>query len=211
MPGDAPTEQYPIKSLCTEVPGDAEGISAVGFLDPVVDAFVFGQIAEGQTHRLVLMFSSEFVVHFPSNDRHERSVTERLTASFNFQFNLSSVISLVTRFAQRNEIVRAVTAGLAAFKVMDVQDLILAFAMAVLALVVIAEQDVFAYVPETELWSLLVLLPGYAGVFKQLRVELCHFHDDGLNGKDAADRLHYAEMGFDFLSDGRRQPAFFLG
>ena len=176
----------------------------MGFLDSVVDTFVFGQVAEGQMHRLVLMFSFEFVVHFPSNDGHERSVAERLTASFDFQFNFSSVISLVTCFAQRDEIVGAIASGLAAFKVMDVQDFIFAFSMAVLALVVIAEQNVFAYVPEAELWSLLVLLPRDAGVLQELRIELCHFHDDGFDGKDGTDRLHNVEMGFDLLSDGRR-------
>lgn len=77
---------------------------------------------------------------------------------------------------------------------MNVKHWIFTFAMAVLALVVIAEQDVFAYVPETELRALLILLTRDTGVLQELRIELRHFDRHGCDGQDATGVLHGFDM-----------------
>lgn len=112
---------------------------------------------------------------------------------------------------ERNKIVRTIAAGLATFKVMDVQDLILAFAVAVLALMIVTEQYVFTYVPEAELFALLVLFAANLRILEQLRIKLRHFHDDVSHGKNGTHHVNNAEMAVCLLPDGWRKPTVFLG
>ena len=120
--------------------------------------------------------SLQLVVYFPAHDRHKRRVAERLAVAFELQFYFASVVGLVACFAERNEIVWAVAAGLPGLKMMNVQDSVLALAVAVLTLVIVAEQDIFSYVPEAELWSVLVVGSGEARVPEPLRIELPDFN-----------------------------------
>ena len=92
----------------------------------------------------------------PAHDAHEGGISEVLSPLL-LQDNLSVVIRLVAGIAQRDEIVRGVTAGFSAFEVMDVQNRILGFAVAMTALVPVTKKDILANVPEAELIALLVL------------------------------------------------------
>ena len=49
--------------------------------------------------------------------------------------------------------------------------------MAVLTCVTVTEKNIFSGVPEPHLFSLLILFALYVGIFKQLRIELCHLDD----------------------------------
>jgi len=81
----------------------------------------------------------------------------------------------MARFAEGYQVVRCVSSGFAAFYVVDVQN---AFAFAMLANVPVAEEYVFADVPEVELLAFLVPCAGNVRVFDFLHVERRYFDDD---------------------------------
>ena len=83
--------------------------------------------------------------------------------------------------------------------------------MAMLALVIVTEQDIFPRVPEAKLFALLVLFTANLRILEQLRIELRHFHDDVSHGKNGTHHVNNAEMAVCFLPDGWREPAFFPG
>jgi len=58
------------------------------------------------------------------------------------------MIFVVAGFAKGYQIAWSITACLTAFNMMDIKNFVLAFAMTMLALVVIAEQDIFPYIPK---------------------------------------------------------------
>lgn len=181
------------------------------FLYTVLDSSVFCDIAIGYMDVLSWIIELQTIIDCPSHNGHERSVTKRLGAAFGFQLNLSAVIGLVTRFTKRDEIVRTIATGLTRFEMMDVQDIVFAFAMAMLTLVVVTEQDIFPSVPKAELFALLVLFTANLRILEQLRIELRHFHDDVSHGKNGTHHVNNAEMAFCLLPDGWREPAFFPG
>ena len=111
----------------------------------------------------------------------------------------------MTGLAQCDEIVRGVPACLTGFDVMDVQDLVLGLAVAVLAGVTVTEQDVLSGVPEPHLFSLLILLTLYVRFFKQMRVELCHLDDCLRHGEDCVYFPDECEVRLHRLF--RREPA----
>ena len=57
---------------------------------------------------------------------------------------------------------------------MYVKDFVLGLAVATLALVIVAPKDVLPYVPETELFAVLIVCAGEAWVLYPLLVELCN-------------------------------------
>ena len=68
---------------------------------------------------------------------------------------------------------------------MDIQHGILRRALAPLAHMTISRKDIFLHIPETELWTLLVVLPLDLGVAYLLDIELCHFDRCPAHGQDA--------------------------
>lgn len=181
------------------------------FLYTVLDSSVFCDIAIGYMDVLSWIIELQTIIDRPSHNGHERGVTKRLGTAFGFQLNISAVIGLVTRFTKRDKIVRTVATGLTRFEMMDVQDIVFAFAMAMLALVIVTEQDIFPSVPKAELFALLVLFTANLRILEQLCIELRNFHDDVSHGKNGTHHVNNAELAFCLLPDGWREPAFFPG
>lgn len=83
--------------------------------------------------------------------------------------------------------------------------------MAMLALVIVAEQDIFPRVPEAELFALLILFTDNLRILEQLRIELRHFHNNLPDGEDGAYKVNGSYVRIDLLSDRRCKPSVFLG
>ena len=66
-----------------------------------------------------------------------------------------------------------------------VKDFVPGFSVTVLTGMSVTEQYILTYVPESQLFSLLVSCSLYVGILEQLGVELCHFDDCFRNRKDA--------------------------
>ena len=84
----------------------------------------------------------------------------------------------MARFAERDEVVRRITAGFPAFEVMDVENRILGLAVAMAALMTVTKENVLADVPKSELIPLLIVRPFDIRVLDSLNVKRRRFHDD---------------------------------
>ena len=155
---------------------DAACIDSVGFVKSMSDTDVLRDVTVSQPDIPELLLCS--VVHRPAHDGHQCRITKGCTPS-DLQLDLTAVVRLVTGLTQCDEVVRGVPARQAGLDVMDIENLVTRLAVAVLAGVTVTEKNVFSGVPEPHLFALLVLLALYVGIFKQLRIELCHL-DDGL-------------------------------
>ena len=109
-------------------------------------------------------------------------------------------------FAERDQIVGSVAPRASALDVMYVENFVLGLTVAVLALVSVPEEDVFADVPEAELFALLVLDTLNVGILQTLHVKGRRFHDDLRHRQDAQDRLNARDMCADAVLHGRRKP-----
>ena len=72
----------------------------------------------------------------------------------------------MTGLTQCDKVVRGVPAGLTGLDMMYIENLVLRFPMAVLTCVTVTEKNIFSGVPEPHLFSLLILLALYVGIFK---------------------------------------------
>ena len=149
---------------------DASGVDGMRLSQSVRNSRVFRYVTVGKVYGNIFVLQA--VIDCPAGDVHRGRVAQRCERAFELQFHLASVVDLVARLTERDEIAGAVAAGLAAFDMVDVQDFVFALAVATLALVPVSEQYVFSYVPEAELRSVLVVGPGEAGFPEPLRIEL---------------------------------------
>ena len=108
--------------------------------------------------------------------RVRRSCVAQRMPSHSSQHNLPTMQRLVACLAQRDEVVRRVASRLTGLDVVDVEHLVLAPAVAVLARVPVPRKDVLADVPEAHLLALLVLGTFNAWIVYPLRVEVAHLN-----------------------------------
>ena len=163
---------------------DATSVNSVGFLQSVSDAGVLRDVTIGQPNIPELLLCS--VVHRPPHDGHQCRITKGCTPS-DLQLERTAVVRLMTGLTQCYEVVRCITPGLTGFDVMDIENLVLRFSVAVLTGVIVAEQYIFTHVPEPHLFTLLVLLTLYVGVFEQLCIELRNLDDGFCHRKEQMD------------------------
>ena len=145
----------------------------------------------------------------PTHDAHEGFRPERLTA-LDLQLDLPCVTGLVAGLAERNQVVGRIAAGLAAFEVVHVEDLVLRTTVTVLANVTVSEKNVLAHVPESKLVALLIARPFDFGIPDLLNVEGCGFNHDLGDGKQSADRLDARHVRLNAVFNGRRKPSLVL-
>ena len=170
------------KRLCQRMPADASCVCIVRFGQSVPDAGILCDVAIGEAYIRILLF--QLLVKSPSHDTHEHSIPKYHPAPNHFRkFYYSFVISFVTGFTERNQVVRSVTARLSAFDVMHIEYLVFGFSFATLASMPVAEQDIFTHVPETELFPLLVFSSHDIRIFDFLDIERCNFYDNFRNRK----------------------------
>lgn len=120
------------------------------------------------------------------------------------------MVLVVTGLAKRDQVIRAIAAGLAAFNVVNIQDFVLAVAFWGLAPVSVPVKDVFPDIPESGLVSILVSCSFYIRVFDLLNVESCDFDNHPVDRKD---RLYVSDqflVAVQFVLNGRGEPAFRL-
>ena len=98
----------------------------------------------------------------------------------------------------------------------DMQFTVLALSLTALALVPVPEQHVFPNIPESELFTLLVVgalrqrKPLFLGL-QQLGIELRSFHGYLTDRQELAYLPNPVDMGIHFLPYGRRNPSRLLG
>lgn len=97
--------------LRERIAADATCVDCVGFLQFVDDTVVLGDVAVGQVN--VTPDELRPVVQLPTHYRHHRGIAERSEVAFQVKLDLPFVISVMTSFAERHEVVGTVAAGLA--------------------------------------------------------------------------------------------------
>ena len=132
-----------------EVPRDAVCIDAMRLGESQSDARVLRQIAVGVLNRQTRMRLAHAIEQCPTHDAHEGFRPERLSA-LDLQLDLPCVTGLVAGLAERNQVVGRIAAGLAAFEVVHVEDLVLRITVTVLANVTVSKENVFTHVPEPQ-------------------------------------------------------------
>src|SRR5579883_2089754 len=116
----------------------------------------------------------------------------------------------MTRFIERNQIVRAVTACLPTLDMVDIQNRVPGFALAPLTAVGVSCQHIFPDIPETELWPFLVGFAFDGRVLQLLKIKLSHLNDGPTNGQEPMNHLNGFQMRVYPMLNGRGQPPFRL-
>ena len=194
----------------------ASGIRMVRLFQSGFDPGVLGQISVRHGDHIGVFFLQPFV-ECPTHDAHEGCIPVGSSSSDGIRkFDLSKVISTVTGFAERDQIVRRISSGLPAFDVVHIQDRVLGSALAALTDVAVPEQDVFPRVPEGQLRTGLVVRSvrerkAFLTGLQELCVERCRLDGDVGDRKDFRHLPDDLEMRGDFRLHGRGQPTLVLG
>src|SRR5690348_1484112 len=98
------------------------------------------------------------VVDVPPDDAHLRCVSQSSTLSRNLVLLMSAMNEIVTGLAERDQIIRAIPAGLSGLDVMDVEDSVFRFALTPLAGMLVTPEYILASIAEPELRPFLVVL-----------------------------------------------------
>ena len=120
-----------------QISRNAEGVGAMRLGQAKSNALVLRQIAVGVLDRQFRVRLAYAVKQRPAYDAHEGFRPERLTA-LDLQLDLPCVIGLVAGLAERYQVVGRIPAGLTAFEVVHVEDLVLRTTVTVLANVTVS-------------------------------------------------------------------------
>ena len=203
-------EEVLTQSLCFEVAGNAEGVRMMGLFQSVPNARVLRQVAVGVPDFEFRTLCLQAIEERPPHNSHEGGVSEGLSTLL-LENDLSCVVRLMARLAKRDQVVRRVPTRFTAFEVVDVENRIFGFAVAVAAFMAVAEKDVFSDVPEAEPVALLVLRAFNVRVLDLLDVEGRRFHDDLRHRKNLPDSRYTRQVGVYFVLNARSELAFVLG
>ena len=201
-----PLIEVDTSSTSIQIPRDAVGSDAMRLGESQCDARVFRQIAVGVLDRQVRMCLANAIEHRPTHDAHEGFRPERLTA-LDLQLDLPCVIGLVAGLAERYQVVGRIPAGLTAFEVVHVEDLVLRTTVTVLANVTVPKENVFTHVPKAELIALLIVRAFNRRILDLLNVERCRLNHDLGDGKQSADRIDARHVRLNAVFNGRCKPA----
>ena len=192
-----------------QISRNAEGVGAMRLGQAKSNALVLRQIAVGVLDRQFRVRLAYAVKQRPAHDAHEGFRPERLTA-LDLQLDLPCVTGLVAGLAERNQVVGRIAAGLAAFEVVHVEDLVLRTTVTVLANVTVSEKNVLAHVPESKLVALLIVRAFNSRILDLLNVERCRLNHDLGDGKQSADRIDARHVRLNAVFNGRRKPSLVL-
>ena len=170
------------------------------------EARVLRQIAVGVLNRQARMRLAHAIEQCPTHDAHEGFRPERLSA-LNLQLDLPGVIGLVAGLAERNQVVGRIAAGLTAFEVVHVEDLVLRTTVTVLANVTVSKENVFTHVPKAEQIALLIVRTFHSRIPDLLNVERCRLNHDLGDGKPFADRIDARHVCLNAVFNGRGKPS----
>ena len=145
----------------------------------------------------------------PTHDAHEGFSLEGLS-TLHFQLNLSRMKSLVTGFAECDQVVRCITARLATFKMVNIEDLVLGSTVTVLANMAISPKNILTHVPKAELITLLIAFSFNIRILNLLNVKgRCLNHNLGDRQK-LANRINTRLMRLSAVLYAWRKPALAL-
>ena len=170
------------------------------------DARVLRQIAVGVLNRQAGMRLAHAIEQCPTHDAHEGFRPERLTA-LDLQLDLPCVTGLVAGLAERNQVVGRIAAGLAAFEVVYVEDLVLRMTVTVLANVTVSKENVFTHVPKAELIALLIVRALDIRMLDLLNVEGRRLDHDLGDRQQSADRINARQVRLNAVFNGRGKPS----
>ena len=114
--------------------------------------------------------------------------------------------SRMARFAQRHQVVWAITARFARLNMVNVEYRIFGFSLTPLATMLVAPEHILTGIPKIGLWSVLILLPCNRGIFDLLHIKLSDFNSDAVHWQDRANKPDGFEMAFHLVLNRRRKP-----
>lgn len=97
------------------------------------------------------------LVDAPANDAHLCRIPKASGLPFNRVLLMRSVNELMARLTDRHQVIGAIPARLAGLDVMNIEYLVFRLALTPLTQMPISRKDIFPDIPETELWTVLVV------------------------------------------------------
>src|SRR2546425_3990577 len=107
----------------------------------------------------------------------------------------------------RQKFLGAIPASLAGLDVMDSENVVFRLALTPLTHMSISRKDIFSDIPETELWTLLIVLALDLRGAYLLDVELCHLDGCPAHRQNLVNQTDRFQMGFYFVLHRGREPA----
>ena len=138
------------------------------------------------------------VQNLPAHNSHEGFRTERLPA-LGLQLDFSAMKCFMARLTKREQVAGRVSASASAFQVMNIEHRIFRSAVTMLTSVPVSEKNILSNIPETKLFSLLVLFSRNVGILQQLRVEGRRFHGDLRDRQQSKNRSYARQVRVDSI------------
>ena len=197
------------EASCGEIARNAIRIDVMLFLQSELDASFLGYIPKRILYFEVGVNLLQPIEKRPTHDAHERRIFERLVALY-FELDLTVMISGMTGRAQSDQIVRSIAARLPTFDMVNVENRIARLAMAMLALVTVSKQYIFAHITKIILLAPLILDAADVGIFDLLNVKRRGLDDNFDDRKNFTDVVNDLKMSVDLVFDGGHEPTFGL-
>ena len=105
----------------------------------------------------------------------------------------------MARLTKREQVAGRVSASASAFQVMNIEHRIFRSAVTMLTSVPVSEKNILSNIPETKLFSLLVLFSRNVGILQQLRVEGRRFHGDLRDRQQSKNRSYARQVRVDSI------------
>ena len=132
------------------------------------------------------------LIDAPTHDTHVARISKSLALLLNPMSLVRTMNEIMTPLTKRDEVVGAISARLAGFDMMHIQNAVFRFALAPLTGMVITEEHIFTHIPEAQLRSLLILDAMYVRILELLKIELRYLNGSSANGQE----LVYQTNGF---------------
>ncbi len=145
----------------------------------------------------------------PTHNAHEGFSLEGLS-TLDFQLNLSCMKCLVARLAERDQVVGRITASLATFKMMNIEDFVLRATATMLANMTVSPKNILTHVPKAELITLLITYTFNIRILNLLNVKGSGLNHNFGHWQKPTNRIYARYMRLNAILYAWRKPTFVL-
>ena len=171
---------------------DTASIDAVAFLQVRRDPRLLRLVSVGQTQLGAEHFG--LLVDLPTHHVCLRCIPQTGRAAGERAFQVLLMKSRMARFAQRHQVVRAITTRFPRLYMVDGENRIVGLPVTPLATMLIAPEHILPGIPKIVLRSVLILLSCNRGIVELLQIELRDFNGGAAHWQDRVHQPDGAEM-----------------
>ena len=117
---------------------------------------------------------------------------------------------LVTRLAERDQIVGCITARLTTFKMVNIEDLVLRSTATVLANMTVSPKNILTHVPKAKLITLLIAFAFNTRILNLLNVKGSGLNHNLIHRQELTNRIYALYMRLNTILYAWRKPTFVL-